>query len=78
MLLAELKMCHNNIQLIEFITLNEWVVLETMLLAHAHSIITTASLPLRWYRYHWRTMWTRNLTDLSEEPFSDEEDGAAV
>ena len=31
------------------VSLDEWVGLETMLLAHAYSIINTASVPLQWY-----------------------------
>ena len=53
-----------------------------MLLTHAHSVITTASLPLRWYRYQHEGMedYVSNEpnTDSSEDPFSDDEDDATA
>ena len=38
--------------MIEFIILDEWVGLETVLLIHAHSFITNTSLPLQGYHHH--------------------------
>ena len=49
--------------LIEFITLDEWVGLATMLLAYAHAILAS---PLPPYSFGaspvkgWRTMWSVN------------------
>ena len=66
----------------EFIIADEWVGLESMLLAHAHSIIAITFLIFGWYSTSIEGLEdykdNEPNTDSSEDPFNDEEDDAIV